>query len=127
MCGSGLWHCYGLFLFFLRQIRGGCVGRGTLARYRQRRRGTAPSPEQPPQVIAEGLTPPAELIETAERAGLPTLASPQPAAEIIEVLRIYIAKVLAAHCTMHGVLMDVLGVSATARASPPCSKGTPAT
>ncbi len=61
-------------------------------------------------VIAEGLQPPAELIETAERAGLPALASPQPAAEIIEVLRIYLAKVLAAHCTMHGVLMDVLGM-----------------
>ena len=54
-------------------------------------------------VIGEGLTPPPELIETAERAGLPALASPQPAAEIIEVLRIYFAKVLAAHCTMHGV------------------------
>ena len=26
------------------------------------------------------------------------------------MLRIYIAKVLAAHCTMHGVLMDVLGM-----------------
>ena len=61
-------------------------------------------------VIGEGLTPPAELVETAERAGLPTLASPQPAADIIEVLRIYLAKVLAAHCTMHGVLMDVLGM-----------------
>jgi HPr kinase/phosphorylase len=61
-------------------------------------------------VIAEGLSPPSELIETAERAGLPALASPQPAAEIIEVLRIYLAKVLAAHCTMHGVLMDVLGM-----------------
>jgi HPr kinase/phosphorylase len=61
-------------------------------------------------VIAEGLPPPPDLIETAERAGLPALASPQPAAEIIEVLRIYLAKVLAAHCTMHGVLMDVLGM-----------------
>jgi len=61
-------------------------------------------------VIAEGLSPPPELVETAERAGLPTLASPQSAAEIIEVLRIYLAKVLAAHCTMHGVLMDVLGM-----------------
>jgi HPr kinase/phosphorylase len=61
-------------------------------------------------VIAEGLPPPPDLIETAERAVLPALASPQPAAEIIEVLRIYLAKVLAAHCTMHGVLMDVLGM-----------------
>jgi HPr kinase/phosphorylase len=61
-------------------------------------------------VIGEGLQAPAELVETAERAGLPALASPQPAAEIIEVLRIYLAKVLAAHCTLHGVLMDVLGM-----------------
>ena len=61
-------------------------------------------------VIGEGLEPPPELVETAERAGLPALTSPQPAAEIIEVLRIYLAKVLAAHCTMHGVLMDVLGM-----------------
>lgn len=61
-------------------------------------------------VIAEGLRAPAELIETAEGAGLPALASPQSAAEVIEVLRIYLAKVLAAHCTMHGVLMDVLGM-----------------
>lgn len=61
-------------------------------------------------VIGEGLTPPAELIETAERARLPAFLSPAPAAEIIEVLRIYLAKVLAAHCTMHGVLMDVLGM-----------------
>ena len=61
-------------------------------------------------VIGEGLTPPPELIDTAEHAGLPALASPQSAAEIIEVLRIYFAKVLAAHCTMHGVLMDVLGM-----------------
>jgi HPr kinase/phosphorylase len=61
-------------------------------------------------VIGEGLAPPPELAETAEQAGLPALASPLPAAEIIEVLRIYLAKVLAAHCTMHGVLMDVLGM-----------------
>jgi HPr kinase/phosphorylase len=61
-------------------------------------------------IIGEGLAPPPELVETAQQTGLPAFASPQPAAEIIEVLRIYLAKVLAAHCTMHGVLMDVLGM-----------------
>jgi HPr kinase/phosphorylase len=61
-------------------------------------------------IVAEGLTASPELLSTAEGAGLPTLASPLPAAEIIEVLRIYIAKLLAAHCTMHGVFMDVLGM-----------------
>src|SRR5512147_186848 len=42
-------------------------------------------------IVGEGLTPPPELLTTAEGAGLPTLSSSLPAAEIIEVLRIYIA------------------------------------
>jgi HPr kinase/phosphorylase len=61
-------------------------------------------------VIAEGLTAPEELLAAAEAAGLPVLGSPLPAAEIIEVLRIYLAKLLATHCTLHGVYMDVLGM-----------------
>ena len=59
-------------------------------------------------IIAEGLAAPEELLAAAEAAGLPTLSSPLPAAEIIEVLRIYLAKLLATHCTLHGVYMDVL-------------------
>ena len=43
-------------------------------------------------------------------AGLPMLRSPLPAATVIEVLRIYFSKLLARHCTMHGVFMDVLGM-----------------
>lgn len=61
-------------------------------------------------VIADGLTPPPELIALTSQARQPFFASPRPAAEVIEVLRIYLAKVLAAHCTMHGVYMDVLGM-----------------
>ena len=61
-------------------------------------------------VIAEGLAAPEELLAAAEAAALPTLSSPLPAAEIIEVLRIYLAKLLATHCTLHGVYMDVLGM-----------------
>jgi HPr kinase/phosphorylase len=61
-------------------------------------------------VIAEGLAAPEELLAAAESAALPTLSSPLPAAEIIEVLRIYLAKLLATHCTLHGVYMDVLGM-----------------
>ena len=61
-------------------------------------------------IIAEGLPVPEELLSAAEAAGLPTLSSPLPAAEIIEVLRIYLAKLLATHCTLHGVYMDVLGM-----------------
>ena len=61
-------------------------------------------------IIAEGLAAPEELLAAAEAAGLPTLSSPLPAAEVIEVLRIYLAKLLATHCTLHGVYMDVLGM-----------------
>jgi HPr kinase/phosphorylase len=61
-------------------------------------------------VIGEGLAAPEELLAAAEAAALPTLSSPLPAAEIIEVLRIYQAKLLATHCTLHGVYMDVLGM-----------------
>ena len=61
-------------------------------------------------VIGEGLAAPEELLAAAEAAALPTLSSPLPAAEVIEVLRIYLAKLLATHCTLHGVYMDVLGM-----------------
>jgi HPr kinase/phosphorylase len=61
-------------------------------------------------IIGEGLAAPEELIAAAESAGLPVLGSPMAAAEIIEVLRIYLAKLLATHCTLHGVYMDVLGM-----------------
>lgn len=61
-------------------------------------------------VIAEDLAPPVALQQTAESAGLPMLSSPLPASTIIEVLRIYFAKLQAQHCTRHGVFMDVLGM-----------------
>lgn len=61
-------------------------------------------------IIAEGLDAPALLKSTAEDADLPMLKSTLPAAAIIEVLRMYFAKLLAQHCTMHGVFMDVLGM-----------------
>ncbi len=61
-------------------------------------------------IIADNLTPPDALQSTADSAGLPMLRSPLPAATVIEILRIYFAKLLARHCTMHGVFMDVLGM-----------------
>jgi len=61
-------------------------------------------------IIADGLAPPSALQSTAEGAGLPMLRSPLTAATVIEVLRIYFSKLLARHCTMHGVFMDVLGM-----------------
>jgi len=61
-------------------------------------------------IIAEGLAAPPLLKSIAEEADLPMLQSTLPAAAIIEVLRMYFAKLLAQHCTMHGVFMDVLGM-----------------
>lgn len=61
-------------------------------------------------IVGEGLPAPDELLAAAVEAGVPTLASPRPSAEIIEVLRVYLGKLLAEHCTMHGVYMDVLGM-----------------
>ncbi|GMV58679.1 MAG: HPr kinase/phosphorylase [Betaproteobacteria bacterium] len=61
-------------------------------------------------IVAEGLPAPPGLLAAAQRAGLPVLATPLPASQVIDLLRIYLAKVLAAHCTMHGVFMDVLGM-----------------
>jgi HPr kinase/phosphorylase len=43
-------------------------------------------------------------------AKLPVVATSRPSAEVIDVLRIYLAKALAPHCSMHGVFMDVLGM-----------------
>jgi HPr kinase/phosphorylase len=61
-------------------------------------------------IVAEGLSAPPGLLAAAQRAGLPVLATPLPAAQVIDLLRIYLAKALAPHCTMHGVFMDVLGM-----------------
>jgi len=61
-------------------------------------------------IVGEGGHLPAELLGVATAAGLPMLSSSKDAAEIIDVLRIYLAKQLAPHCSMHGVFMDVYGM-----------------
>lgn len=61
-------------------------------------------------IVAGGLAAPPSLLAAAERAAVPVLATAVPAAQVIDVLRIYLAKALAPHCTMHGVFMDVLGM-----------------
>ena len=50
------------------------------------------------------------LLERASADGLPVLGTPLPAARVIEFLRVYLTKAIARTCTMHGVLMDVLGM-----------------
>jgi HPr kinase/phosphorylase len=61
-------------------------------------------------VVADGLTPPPELLAGADRSQTPLFTSPLPAARVIEKLASYLAKRLADMVERHGVLMDVLGV-----------------
>jgi len=64
----------------------------------------------PALVLCESVDAPAELAASCDAHGLPLLASTQPSARTIELLRRHLAKALAPACTMHGVLMDVLGL-----------------
>ena len=64
----------------------------------------------PAVIVADGLEPPADMLERATANGLPMLGTPLPAARIIEFLRVYLTKAIAKTCSMHGVLMDVLGM-----------------
>lgn len=61
-------------------------------------------------IVAEGRVVPDELLQVADEAGIPVMTSPLASAQVIDLLRIYLTRVLAPHCTMHGVFMDVLGM-----------------
>jgi len=64
----------------------------------------------PAILIAEGLTPPDDLLEYCNQNSVPLLGSPLRAAEVIDMLRLYVGRALAPTITMHGVFMDVLGL-----------------
>jgi HPr kinase/phosphorylase len=64
----------------------------------------------PAVIIADGEAPHPALVNAAERDSLPLIASPLPAARVIDTLRHYLGKAAAETCQMHGVMMDVLGM-----------------
>lgn len=68
--------------------------------------------DRPPPAIVFGdaLTPVDDFLDACENARIAVILSTKPAVKIIEALRAYLAKTLADRTTMHGVLMDVLGV-----------------
>jgi HPr kinase/phosphorylase len=61
-------------------------------------------------IVADGVAPPAPLVESATRTRTPLFTSPLPAPRVIERLARYLAKALAETVEMHGVFMDVLGL-----------------
>ena len=64
----------------------------------------------PAVIVADGLDPSPELTQRAEADGLPLLGTPLPAARVIEVLPMSLAKTVAQTTSIHGVCMDVLGM-----------------
>lgn len=64
----------------------------------------------PAILIADNLTVPDDLIQHCENSHVPLLSTSVPAAELIDLLRIYLNRRLAPTTTVHGVFMDVLGL-----------------
>ncbi len=64
----------------------------------------------PALIVAEDISPPDELLAQCDQQAVPLFSSPLDSAQLIDVLRVYLAKELAPGCLMHGVFLDVLGV-----------------
>ena len=64
----------------------------------------------PAIIVADGCEAPESMIEACAAQGIPLLATPVAAPTVIELLRTYLARQLAESVSMHGVLMDVLGL-----------------
>jgi HPr kinase/phosphorylase len=66
---------------------------------------------RPPAIlVAEGLDPPSGLAEVCEEERIPLIGTTLEAARVIDSLRHYLARTLVERTTVHGVLMDLLGV-----------------
>jgi HPr kinase/phosphorylase len=61
-------------------------------------------------IVADGVAPPRELVDTASATRTPLFTSPLAAPQVIEKLARYLAKALAETVERHGVFMDVLGL-----------------
>ncbi len=64
----------------------------------------------PAVIIADGVATPTMLVEACQKANIPVFFTRTTAAGVIDMLRIHLTKLLADRSTMHGVLMDVLGL-----------------
>ena len=61
-------------------------------------------------LVADGLKPPAVLLEAAGKAGTPVITSTEPSQHVINVLRPYMQQELGEVTTLHGVFLDVLEI-----------------
>jgi HPr kinase/phosphorylase len=61
-------------------------------------------------VVTKGLAVPALLVDEAERRGVPLLRTPISSSSLIAGIGAYLEQRLAPGTTLHGVLLDILGV-----------------
>ena len=64
----------------------------------------------PGLIFADGLVPPVGLCGLCDEHDIPLLSTALPAARVIDRIRGYLSKALARSESVHGVLMDVLGM-----------------
>ncbi len=61
-------------------------------------------------IVADNAPVPTSMEEMASTAHIPVLRSPYPSLEVIWLLRAYLGRVLAPSNSLHGVMLDVLGL-----------------
>ncbi|MBI2745786.1 MAG: HPr kinase/phosphorylase [Burkholderiales bacterium] len=76
----------------------------------QRRISRITTLEPPVLVLADNQKVPPALLAMCEEANIPMFASPESSAYVIDVLRSYLSRHFADRASMHGVLMDILGL-----------------
>jgi HPr kinase/phosphorylase len=59
-------------------------------------------------IVANGEVVPDHLLEECNRHHMALMTSPQPSPHIVDVVRLYLSRVLAESTTLHGVFLDVL-------------------
>ena len=59
-------------------------------------------------IVANGEEVPTHLLEECNRHHMALMTSPQPSPHIVDVIRLYLSRVLAESTTLHGVFLDVL-------------------
>ena len=61
-------------------------------------------------IVANGEDIPAHLLDECSRHHIALMTSPQPSPHVVDVIRLYLARVLAESTTLHGVFLDVLEI-----------------
>jgi HPr kinase/phosphorylase len=61
-------------------------------------------------IITKGIIPPPELLEVADKKGVPVFSSRLSTVEFINRLGVFLDNLFAPHTTIHGTLVDVYGV-----------------